>query len=32
LSGEEQQIDEVVVLQDSPLLGVTLRQLHFYDR
>jgi di/tricarboxylate transporter len=32
LSGEGQQIAEIVVMQGSPLLGMTLRQLNFYDR
>lgn len=32
LSEEEQQIAEIVVLQDSPLAGVTLQQLNFYNR
>jgi Trk K+ transport system NAD-binding subunit len=32
LSGEGQQIAEIVVVQGSPLLGMTLRQLNFADR
>jgi di/tricarboxylate transporter len=32
LSDEEQQIAEIVVVQGSPLLGRTLRQLYFADR
>lgn len=32
LSCEGQQIAEIVVLQGSPLLGVTLKQMHFHDR
>jgi di/tricarboxylate transporter len=32
LSGEGQQIAEIVVMQGSPLLGMTLRQVNFYDR
>jgi di/tricarboxylate transporter len=32
LSGEGQQIAEIVVMQGSPLLGMTLRQVNFYNR
>ncbi|CAM4173689.1 SLC13 family permease [Shewanella livingstonensis] len=32
LSGEGQQIAEIVVMQGSPLLGMTLRQVNFYER
>lgn len=32
LSGEGQQIAEIVVVQGSPLLGMTLKQLSFHDR
>ena len=32
LSGEGQQIAEIIVLQGSPLRGMTLKQLHFADR
>jgi di/tricarboxylate transporter len=32
LSGEGQQIAEIIVVQGSPLRGMTLKQLHFADR
>ncbi len=32
LSGEGQQIAEIIVVQGSPLLGMTLKQLNFADR
>jgi len=32
LTGEGQQIAEIVVLQGSPILGMTLRQVHFAER
>ena len=32
LLAEDQQISEIVVVQGSPLLGVTLSQIHFADR
>ena len=32
LSGEGQQIAEIIVVQGSPLMGMTLRQINFADR